>query len=333
MTYQKELDAYVAVEHEAHIFNSSSIVNKVTQEIFELKKWKRNNDIVNVQEETKDAIVNILSATGKTWVLIDESVLQRTLNINWDDLDDAYSERNEDIQWYNQDYSRNIVTPAMLQASTEKLISTILSFGNSQETLAHILNHNTEKFRARIPKYKPQINVQDYIDNIRFKDVNFKDINRLLQSPEAMKFVVNELVIACKKANVEVIACFDARGFLFGPLVAIQLGIPVCLIRKEWALPDEVVKAEYSKEYKDKADEDENEKKYIEIQIKSIKPWQNVWFIDDVLATGKTYNGWLDLIEQVWWNVVLMAAVLELEYCNARELLQWQNIYSVTQYK
>jgi adenine phosphoribosyltransferase len=333
MTYQKALNEYVKVEQEAHIFNSSSIVNKVTQEVLELKQGKRKKNQPNVEEETRDAIVNILSATYKTWVLPSESLLDRTMIVAWDDVDDALSNWNEDIQWMNQEYSRKIVSGEQLKASTEQLISTLLSFGSSQETLQEIVAHNTEKFRARISKYKPQINVQDYIDNVRFKDVNFKDSNRLLQSPEAMKFVVNELAIACKKANVEVIACFDARGFLFGPLVAIQLGIPVCIIRKEWALPDQVVKAEYSKEYKDSPDEDENKKKYIEIQVKSIKPWQNVWFIDDVLATGKTYDGWLDLMKQVWWNVVLMAAVLELEYCNARELLKWQNIYSVTQYK
>lgn len=333
MTYQKDIVDYQNVEQEAHVNNRSSIVNKATQETLEMKQWMRKNDLENVIEEARDAIVNILSATYHAWVMVDEHLLDRTLEVTGDDIDDALAEWNEDIQWINKEYSRREVTAEQLKASTEKLISTILSYSGLDLTLAQILQYNTEKFRARIPKYKPQINVQDYIDNIRFKDVNFKDINRLLQSPEAMKFVVNELAIACKKANVEVIACYDARGFLFGPLVAIQLGIPVCIIRKEWALPDQVVKAEYSKEYKDKPDEDETKKKYIEIQVKSIQPWQNVWFIDDVLATGKTYDGWLDLMKQVWWNVVLMAAVLELEYCNARELLQWQNIYSVTQYK
>jgi adenine phosphoribosyltransferase len=41
----------------------------------------------------------------------------------------------------------------------------------------------------------------------------------------------------------------DARGFLFGPLVALRLGAAFVPVRKQGKLPGECVSAVYEKEY------------------------------------------------------------------------------------
>lgn len=73
MTYQKDIVSYQNVELEAHVNNRSSIVNKATQETLEMKQWMKN-DLQNVLEEARDAIVNILSATYHAWVMVDELI-------------------------------------------------------------------------------------------------------------------------------------------------------------------------------------------------------------------------------------------------------------------
>lgn len=47
----------------------------------------------------------------------------------------------------------------------------------------------------------------------------------------------------------DVIVGLDARGFLFGPLLALQLSIPFVPIRKKGKLPGEVSQASYTLEY------------------------------------------------------------------------------------
>lgn len=49
--------------------------------------------------------------------------------------------------------------------------------------------------------------------------------------------------------NVEIIFGLDARGFLFGPLIAQRLGISFAPIRKAGKLPGETLQASFQLEY------------------------------------------------------------------------------------
>jgi len=66
MPYQHELKEYERVEQQAHISNPVSILNKATQEYFELKQAKHENNLEEMVKETRDLIVNVLSTTAKT---------------------------------------------------------------------------------------------------------------------------------------------------------------------------------------------------------------------------------------------------------------------------
>jgi len=50
-------------------------------------------------------------------------------------------------------------------------------------------------------------------------------------------------------SDVEVIVGLDARGFIFGSLVAQQMSLPFVPVRKEGKLPGETIKAAYTLEY------------------------------------------------------------------------------------
>lgn len=75
----------------------------------------------------------------------------------------------------------------------------------------------------------------------------------------------------------DVVIGLDARGFLFGPSLALRLNASFVPVRKRGKLPGPCVTAEYMKEYG--AD-------YFQMQEDAIKPGQTVLIVDDIIATG-----------------------------------------------
>lgn len=76
---------------------------------------------------------------------------------------------------------------------------------------------------------------------------------------------------------MDIVVGLDARGFLFGPGLALKLGSGFAPVRKKGKLPGTCVTASYEKEYG--AD-------YFQIQEDAIKPGQKVLVVDDIIATG-----------------------------------------------
>jgi adenine phosphoribosyltransferase len=89
---------------------------------------------------------------------------------------------------------------------------------------------------------------------------------------------VNELYDEGNKPDV--IVGLEARGFLFGPSLALRLGSGFVPVRKKGKLPGPTVEATYMKEY----GED-----YFQMQADGIKEGQKVLVVDDIIATGVYY--------------------------------------------
>lgn len=109
-----------------------------------------------------------------------------------------------------------------------------------------------EKFRSRVQAYLPDINLEDYIDaypDFPKPGILFRDIAPLLASPEALRYAGFEL--AKKSRDADVIVGLDARGFIFGTLVAQILEKPFVMIRKKGKLPGATIGTDYSLEYGD----------------------------------------------------------------------------------
>lgn len=75
----------------------------------------------------------------------------------------------------------------------------------------------------------------------------------------------------------DIVVGLEARGFLFGPSLALALGAGFVPIRKKGKLPGPTVMAGYEKEYG---------KDLFEIQKDAIKKGQRVLIVDDIIATG-----------------------------------------------
>lgn len=107
----------------------------------------------------------------------------------------------------------------------------------------------------------------------------FKDITPVFQDPKLFGQVVDTLVTQFKPQKFDVIAAVEARGFIFGSVLARELGCSFVPIRKAGKLPYHTRGEDYSLEYGTAR---------IEMHDDAIKSGAKVMIHDDLLATGGT---------------------------------------------
>jgi adenine phosphoribosyltransferase len=86
---------------------------------------------------------------------------------------------------------------------------------------------------------------------------------------------------AAQGGKPDVIVALDARGFLFGPSLALKLGSGFAPVRKRGKLPGPCVEASYEKEYG---------QDWFQMQEDAIKPGQTALVVDDIIATGEFFS-------------------------------------------
>ncbi|MFZ1808652.1 MAG: adenine phosphoribosyltransferase [Cyclobacteriaceae bacterium] len=141
----------------------------------------------------------------------------------------------------------------------------------------------------------------------------FKDITPLLEKPEIVKEVVRALAVCYTNKKVDAVAAIEARGFLFGFLLAQELNVPFIPIRKEGKLPYKKISQEYALEYGTAT---------IEMHEDALeKNWQVV-IHDDLLATGGTAKAAGQLIQKLGGTVLGFSFIVNLEFLEGRRLLE-----------
>jgi adenine phosphoribosyltransferase len=140
----------------------------------------------------------------------------------------------------------------------------------------------------------------------------FKDITTLLSTPHVFDTLMTHLVNRYKSYDLDFIAGIDARGFIFGSILADRLGVGFVPVRKKGKLPYTTVAEKYSLEYG--FDE-------VEIHIDAFgeKENPNVLLIDDLIATGGTAKAAANLIDKVGANCVEACFIMELTFLKGRE--------------
>ncbi|KAM7384996.1 hypothetical protein PAMP_001099 [Pampus punctatissimus] len=157
------------------------------------------------------------------------------------------------------------------------------------------------------------------------KGILFRDICPLLKHPAALTAVIDLFEEHVRKNYMEVdlIVGLDARGFLFGPLLAQRLGVGFILVRKKGKLPGTTVSVAYDLEYG---------KAEAEIQEDAVAPGQKVLLIDDLLATGGTLFAACELMKQQQADILGCMVVIELKELNGIEKLKPYSVFSMVQY-
>jgi adenine phosphoribosyltransferase len=151
----------------------------------------------------------------------------------------------------------------------------------------------------------------------------FKDIMPLLADAEAFRAAVDGLAEFAAPRKPDLILGAEARGFILGGALALELGCGFIAARKPGKLPWETISAEYALEYG--VDR-------LELHADAVSAGARVLVHDDLLATGGTACAKINLVEQLGGTVVGLVFVIELAFLNGREKLSGYDVHSLIQY-
>jgi adenine phosphoribosyltransferase len=154
--------------------------------------------------------------------------------------------------------------------------------------------------------------------------INFKDITPLLADPGALALAVQVLAEYARPLQVECVVAAEARGFLLGPALALELGAGFVLARKPGKLPYETVSAEYLLEYG---------AGQLELHTDALQNGKRVLVHDDLLATGGTARALCELVEELGGEVVGCGFLVELAFLNGRERLAPHDAHALLTYE
>ncbi|KAG6598340.1 Adenine phosphoribosyltransferase 1, chloroplastic, partial [Cucurbita argyrosperma subsp. sororia] len=168
---------------------------------------------------------------------------------------------------------------------------------------------STDEQDPRIAKIAKAIRV---IPDFPKPGILFQDITTLLLDIKAFRDTIDLFVERYRGKDISVVAGIEARGFIFGPPIALAIGAKFVPMRKPKKLPGEVISEEYSLEYgTDK----------IEMHVGAVEAGERALVIDDLIATGGTLCAAIRLLERVGVEVVECACVIELQGLKGRERL------------
>ena len=151
----------------------------------------------------------------------------------------------------------------------------------------------------------------------------FYDITTLIGDADGFREAVELMTEPFRSDHVDIVVGMESRGFIFSTPMALHLNAGFVPVRKLGKLPAETISVEYDLEYGTNT---------LEVHRDAIKPGQRVLIVDDLLATGGTVLGTIDLVEQLKGEVVGLSFLVELGFLNGRERLDGYRINSVIGY-
>jgi adenine phosphoribosyltransferase len=152
----------------------------------------------------------------------------------------------------------------------------------------------------------------------------FKDLTPLMADAAALRLAVDELAELARALAPAFVVAAEARGFLLGPALALELGAGFVLARKPGKLPYETVSAEYLLEYG---------AGQLELHSDALASGARVLVHDDLLATGGTAQALCDLVEQLGGEVVGCSFLIELEFLHGRRRLAGRDVHALLGYE
>jgi len=152
------------------------------------------------------------------------------------------------------------------------------------------------------------------VPDFPIEGIMFRDITPVLSDPGLMSGIIDRFAedMEGRGWRPDAVVGPEARGFIFGPLLAAHLDISFVPIRKPGKLPYEAHSVEYDLEYGSNT---------LEMHVDALEAGQNIVIIDDLLATGGTVSACVELCRRAGANPIGSLFVIELEGLGARELL------------
>ncbi len=162
-------------------------------------------------------------------------------------------------------------------------------------------------FNEKIKKLKASVrNIPDF----PIEGIQFKDVTPLFQYPENLKDLTDVLIDLYKSKGITKVVGIESRGFIMGPILALNLGAGFVPIRKPGKLPADTIEESYEKEYGFDA---------IQIHKDALTPDDIVLIHDDLLATGGTMSAAYKLVKRMGVKHIYINFLIELEKLEGRK--------------
>lgn len=151
----------------------------------------------------------------------------------------------------------------------------------------------------------------------------FYDITTVLKDPASYREAIDLMLEPYQGEKIDIVVGMESRGFIFSAPMAYQLGAGLVPVRKLGKLPAETISVEYALEYGSNT---------LEIHRDAIEAGQRVLIVDDLLATGGTVQGTIELVERLKGDIAGLAFLVELDFLHGRERLVGRRVTSVVKY-
>ncbi|MDO5038005.1 MAG: adenine phosphoribosyltransferase [Tissierellia bacterium] len=161
------------------------------------------------------------------------------------------------------------------------------------------------------------------IEDYPVEGVVFRDITPLLGDYESFRSAIDQMAQMAKAMDIDMVVGIEARGFILGSPLALELGCGFVPIRKPGKLPREVHSEDYDLEYGTNS---------VEVHTDAIRRGQRVLIVDDLLATGGTAQAAARLFEKMGAQIQGFCFLIELEDLAGREKLAGYPVKSVVKY-
>ena len=155
------------------------------------------------------------------------------------------------------------------------------------------------------------------------KGILFYDITTLLKDRTGFRNTIDALTDQIRPMKPDAVLGIEARGFIFAPALAYNLGAGFVPVRKPNKLPAATERISYELEYGMDT---------LEIHKDAVKSGMRVVIADDLLATGGTAQATVRLVEKLGATVAAVSFVIELEGLKGRDRLAGYDVVSLLKY-
>ena len=150
--------------------------------------------------------------------------------------------------------------------------------------------------------------------------IAFKDATPLFASAPGLERAIEALSEHARPLRPDLVVAPEARGFILGAAVAARCAAGFIPVRKPGKLPWRTATETYELEYGTDS---------LEIHEDAISAGDDVYVIDDVLATGGTAAATCRLVERLGGRVAGVGFVVELGFLSGRAKLPDYEVVSL----
>jgi adenine phosphoribosyltransferase len=154
--------------------------------------------------------------------------------------------------------------------------------------------------------------------------VIFRDLTTLMLDPDAFRESCDIFYERYKDRDIDKIVGIDARGFVFGAVLAYKMGIGFIPVRKKGKLPWETIEESYNLEYGSGT---------LEIHKDAIRRGEKVVIVDDLIATGGTASATVQLVKKLGADIIECAFVIELPDLKGREKIRECELFAIMEFE